>query len=322
MVIVPGSTSSALAESIARLVGVPVVAPCTTRFSDGEINLEFPQCCVPSQGHVVLLQSLCAPAGDNLLELLLTADAVRRALVPDRITAIIPYLCYARQDRVIRRVESGETFVSALSAKVVASMIGKSGIDNVVTVDLHSNQAAGFFDTQFTSISAHNVYVDYLEGSPLLERLVVVAPDYGALGRVRAFVSTLSARYNVNSIQVAMVDKYRESPGVSEVMHVVGNVKDRNCLILDDIVDSGGTLCNAAAALKARGALSVHGFITHGVLSGKAHETVEASELDSLVITDTIGYNSRSNVTSKIKVLSVDKLLSNYFFSYIMRKKA
>ena len=322
MVIVPGSTSSVLAASLARLVGVPVITPCVTRFSDGEINLEFPQSFVPFQGHVVLLQSLCSPAGDNLLELVLTADAARHALTPSRITAIIPYLCYSRQDRVMRRVESGETFVSALSAKVIANVISRSCIDHVVTVDLHSSQAAGFFDIQFTSISACDVFVDCLEGSPLMERLVVVAPDYGALGRVRAFVNALSSRYNVNSIQVAMVDKYRESPGVSEVMHVVGNVRDRNCLILDDIVDSGGTLCNAAAALKARGAISVHGFITHGVLSGKAHETIEASELDSLVVTNTISCDQKTNASSKIKVLSVDRLLGNYFSSRIMRRKA
>ncbi|MDB1135536.1 ribose-phosphate diphosphokinase [Candidatus Anaplasma sp. TIGMIC] len=317
VVIVPGSASSTLAASLSSAVNAPLVAPTTSRFADGEINLEFPCSAIASDTHVVILQSLCTPANDNLMELLLLVDAVRRARVPGRITAVVPYLCYSRQDRVMRRSDAHGSYVSALSAKVIANMISRSGIDHIVTVDLHSSQATGFFDIPFTSISSHDVFIDYLSGSHLLERLVVVAPDYGALGRVRSFVKALSAKYNVNSIQVAVIDKYREGPGVSEVMHVVGNVKDRHCFILDDIVDSGGTLCNAAAALKTRGAVSVHGFITHGVLSGRALETVETSELDSLVVTDTIACHSEITSSEKVRVLTIAGLLGNYLGSHL-----
>ncbi|KJV67115.1 ribose-phosphate diphosphokinase family protein [Anaplasma phagocytophilum str. ApNP] len=321
MVIIPGSTSLALAKSVSGMLDVPMVIPCVSRFADGEINLEVPTGVATGSGHIVLMQSLSAPASDNLIELMLLTDAVRRTLAPQRITAVIPYLCYSRQDRVMQRVDSQETFTSALSAKVVARILSTSGLDHIVTLDLHSQQAAGFFDVPFTNISAYDVFVDYLSGSNLLERLVIVSPDYGALGRVRAFVRMLSSRYNMNSIQVAVIDKYREGPGISEVMHVVGNVQDRHCFILDDIVDSGGTLCNAAAALKTRGAISVHSFITHGVLSGRAIDAIGTAELDSLVITDTIHNPDRVNLPEKIKVLSVDRLLSNYLLSHTVWRK-
>ena len=320
MVIVPGSASSALAVSMSALLDVPLVEPRIKRFSDGEISVEVPKKNGSSFEHVVILQSIHAPSGDNLVELMLLADAARRAFSPLTMTLVIPYLCYSRQDRVISQQAPEGAFVSSLSAKVVAKILSISGADRVITVDLHSEQSAGFFDTQFANISACGVFVDYLAGSHILEKLAVVAPDYGALGRVRAFVSALGARYGINSIQVAVIDKYRERPGVSEVMHVVGNVKDRHCLLLDDLVDSAGTLCNAAAALRARGALGVLSFVTHGVLSGHAVDTVEASELDGLVITDTICGQDKKE-SSKISVQSVSSLLADYLLSDVIKRK-
>ncbi|MCU7611788.1 ribose-phosphate diphosphokinase [Anaplasma capra] len=313
MVIVPGGTAAVLAASLSSLTGLPTVTPCVSKFSDGEINVEFPTS-VPRCKNVVLIQSLCSPVNDSLMELLLLADAVRRILVPDKIIAVVPYMCYSRQDRVTSRV-AGELGVvaSALSSKVVAKLFGASGIDHTITVDLHSSQAAGFFDMPLTNLPASGVFLDAISNSHMLEKLVVVAPDCGALGRVREFVGALSKE--CKSVQVAVIDKYRESPGVSEVMHVIGNVKDRHCLIMDDIVDSGGTLCNAAAALKTRGAASVHAYVTHGVLSRGAPNTIEASELDSLVITDTISGVRLQE--SKIRVQSVSKLIGDHILSRI-----
>ena len=312
MIIVPGSTSEALARGVSNLSGIPVVVPCVSRFSDGEINVEVPSSELHGCGRVVLMQSLCVPSSDNIIELVLLADAIRRILPSTRIVAVIPYMGYARQDRIMYR-EDVQVYASALSAKAIARLLSTSCIDEIVTVDIHSSQIAGFYDVPFTSISANSVMVANLVGSHLLEKLVVVAPDYGALNRVRAFVRDLSKKCDVNSIQVAIIDKYRESPGVSEVVHVVGNVRERHCLILDDLIDSGGTICNAAAALKARGAMSVHGYVTHGVLSGKAPDTISASELDSLVITNTICNTNIAN--DKIRVVPMDALISEYLLS-------
>ncbi|ACZ48977.1 ribose-phosphate pyrophosphokinase [Anaplasma centrale str. Israel] len=323
MVIVPGSTATALAASLSSVTGFPVVTPCISRFADGEISVEFPNSAsVAPYKNVVLLQSLCKPANDSLMELLLLSDVVRRVCAPDRVTAVVPYMCYSRQDRATSRVSGGHGMVtSALSSKVIAKLLGTSGIDHLITVDLHSSQAVGFFEMPFTNLPASGLFVEEIGDSHILEKLVVVAPDCGSLPRVREFVRALSEGHKVNSVQVAVIDKYRESPGVSEVVHVVGSVKDRHCLILDDIVDSGGTLCNAAAALKTRGAMSVHARITHGVFSGSAINAIEASELDSLVVTDTIS-SGASFSEGKIKVLSVSRLLGNCVLSHCMGHRA
>ncbi|WP_169193443.1 ribose-phosphate diphosphokinase [Anaplasma platys] len=320
MVIVPGSASSALAASMSALLDNSVVEPRVKRFADGEISVEMPKKTGDSCARVVILQSLPTPSSDNLVELMLLADSARRAFSPTSMTLVVPYLCYSRQDRVMAQQSPDGAFISSLSAKVIAKILSVSGAEKVVTVDLHSEQSAGFFDTQIANISAYSVFVDYVADSHVLEKLAVVAPDYGALGRVRAFVGALSAKYGINSIQVAVIDKYRERPGVSEVMHVVGNVKDRHCILLDDLVDSAGTLCNAAAALKTRGALSVQGFVTHGVLSGQAVDKVEASELDKLVVTDTI-YDEKRSQCGKIKVQTVSALLADYLLSEVMKRK-
>ncbi|MGN7678834.1 MAG: ribose-phosphate diphosphokinase [Anaplasma sp.] len=319
MIIVPGGdAAAALSASLSSIAGLPVVSPRVSRFADGEINIEFPDSHPDAQHRdVILVQSLCAPVNDSLIELFLLADVVRRVLLPNKITAIVPYLCYSRQDRVTSCVRESETVVSPLSSKVIANLFEASGIDHVVTVDLHSSQIAGFFNVTLTNLRAFDVFIDEIIGSHMLDKLAVVAPDCGSLARAREFISVLSKSRSVNSVQLAVIDKYRESPGVSEVMHVIGNVKDRHCFILDDIVDSGGTLCNAAAALKTRGATSVHGCITHGILSGNAAALIEASELDSLVVTDTIS-NSKLADGGKIRVQSVDRLLGSYILSHIL----
>ncbi|ASI47910.1 MAG: ribose-phosphate diphosphokinase [Anaplasma ovis] len=322
MVIVPGSTATALAASLSSVTGFPVVTPCISRFADGEISVEFPNSAAEAPyKNVVLLQSLCKPANDSLMELLLLADVVRRTCAPDRMTAVVPYVCYSRQDRVTSRVVGEHGLVtSALSSKVVAKLLGSSGIDHLITVDLHSSQTVGFFEMPFTNLPVSGLFVEEIGDSHILEKLVVVAPDCGSLPRVREFVRALSEERKVSSVQVAVIDKYRESPGVSEVVHVIGSVKDRHCVILDDIVDSGGTLCNAAAALKTRGAMSVHARITHGVFSGSAVDAIEASELDSLVVTDTI--SGISFPEGKIKVQSVGKLLGDCVLSHFVGYKA
>ncbi len=288
-----GNANPQLADRIARYIGVPLGDASIDKFSDGEISVELNENVRGKD--VFIIQPTCSPTNDNILELMLIADALHRASA-NRITAVIPYYGYARQDR---RVRSARV---AISAKVVADMIGAVGVDRVLTVDLHAEQIQGFF-----SIPVDNVY-----GSPVLtdeierqnyRNLTVVSPDIGGVVRARAVAKQLN-------VDLAIIDKRRPSINEAQVMHIIGDVDGRTCLIVDDLVDTAGTICKAADALKEAGALGVVAYCTHPVLSGKAIGNVENSSLDSLVVTDTIPLREDARNCERIRQLSMAKLLA------------
>jgi len=293
LMVFSGNANPALADAIAKHIGLPLGYASISKFSDGEISVELNENVRGKD--VFVIQPTCAPTNDSIMELLLMADALHRASA-NRITAVIPYFGYARQDR---RVRSARV---AISAKVVADMIGAVGVNRVLTVDLHAEQIQGFF-----SIPVDNVY-----GSPVLtddierqnyENLIVVSPDIGGVVRARAVAKKLN-------VDLAIIDKRRPAANVAQVMHIIGDVADRTCLIVDDMVDTAGTLCKAADALKEHGASRVVAYSTHPVLSGTAIENIETSNLDSLVVTDTIPLSEAAKNCRKIRQLSMAKLLA------------
>jgi len=293
LMVFTGNANPVLAAKIARYIGIPLGDAQIGKFSDGEVAVEIRENVRGKD--VFIIQSTCAPTNDSLMELLLTADAMHRASA-NRVTAVIPYFGYARQDR---RVRSARV---AISAKVVADMISAVGINRVLTVDLHAEQIQGFF-----SIPVDNVY-----GSPVLtddivrqnyKNLTVVSPDIGGVVRARAVAKQLN-------VDLAIIDKRRPQANEAQVMHIIGEVKDRTCLIVDDMVDTAGTLCKAAAALKAHGATRVIAYCTHPVLSGKAAENIANSALDSLVGTDTIPLREDILKCNKVRQLSMARLLA------------
>ncbi len=293
LMVFSGNANPALADAIAKHIGLPLGYASISKFSDGEISVELNENVRGKD--VFVIQPTCAPTNDSIMELLLMADALHRASA-NRITAVIPYFGYARQDR---RVRSARV---AISAKVVADMIGAVGVNRVLTVDLHAEQIQGFF-----SIPVDNVY-----GSPVLtddierqnyENLIVVSPDIGGVVRARAVAKKLN-------VDLAIIDKRRPAANVAQVMHIIGDVADRTCLIVDDMVDTAGTLCKAADALKEHGASRVVAYSTHPVLSGPAIENIETSNLDSLVVTDTIPLSEAAKNCRKIRQLSMAKLLA------------
>lgn len=288
-----GNANPLLADKIAKHIGVPLGCANVSKFSDGEISVKLNENVRGKD--VFIIQPTCAPTNDSIMELLLMADALHRASA-NRITAVIPYFGYARQDR---RVRSARV---AISAKVVADMVSAVGVNRVLTVDLHAEQIQGFF-----SIPVDNVY-----GSPVLtediehqryENLIVVSPDVGGVVRARAVAKQLNA-------ELAIIDKRRPAANEAQVMHIIGDVKDRTCLIVDDMVDTAGTLCKAAEALKNQGAKQVVAYCTHPVLSGMAVDNINASSLDTLVVTDTIPLSEAAKNCSRIRQLSMAKLLA------------
>ncbi|AZU37923.1 ribose-phosphate pyrophosphokinase [Wolbachia endosymbiont of Bemisia tabaci] len=295
MKVIIGSASKQLGDSIASGLNAQLFPNQVSRFADGEVNVEVANDLRNQEVYIV--QSLSSPVNDNLMELLLTIDAAKRSGAK-RITAIIPYYGYSRQDRVIKN----NNMQSALSAKLTTNLIQTAGANSVAAIDLHSSQIEGFFDIPVTNLSCFEVFVD----SIYKEDLAIVAPDVGAIGRARAFAKILEEKHKLDN-DIVVVDKYREKAGTSEVMNVIGEVANKNCVIVDDIVDSGGTLCNAALALKNRGAKSVVSCITHGILSGNAVEKISSSSLDKLVITDTVFHKFEKN--DKIEVVSIANIL-------------
>jgi ribose-phosphate pyrophosphokinase len=289
-----GNANAVLAHEIARHLRLPVGRAAVSRFSDGEINVEIME---NVRGRdVFIVQPTCPPANDNLMELLMMTDACRRASSA-RITAVVPYFGYARQDRRPRATRS------AITAKLVADIIASAGVDRLLTVDLHSDQIQGFF-----GIPVDNVY-----GSPVLlgdvwrqryPNLIVVSPDVGGVVRARAFAKRL------DDAELAIIDKRRPRPNESKVMNIIGEVAGKTCVLIDDMVDTAGTLCLAAQALKDEGAEKVVAYITHAVLSGGAVERVAASVLDELVVTDTIPLSDAAKECSRIRQLSVASLLA------------
>jgi ribose-phosphate pyrophosphokinase len=294
MVVFAGKANPVLAQDIARNLMQPLGRANVSRFSDGEVMVELME---NVRGRdVYIVQPTCPPANDSLMELLVMADACRRASA-GRITAVIPYFGYARQDRRPRATRV------AITAKLVANLIATSGINRVLTVDLHADQIQGFFD-----IPVDNVYA-----SPVLlgdawkqkyEDMIVVSPDVGGVVRARALAKRL------DDADLAIIDKRRPRPNESKVMNIIGNVAGKTCVMIDDMVDTAGTLCIAAQALKDEGATKVVAYITHPVLSGAAIERISTSALDELVVTDTIPLSENARACTRIRQLSVAALLA------------
>ena len=290
--LVAGNSNPALAEGIGAYIGTPLTKAVVRRFADMEIFVEVQE---NVRGEdVFVLQSTSAPANDHLMELLILIDALKRASAR-RITAVLPYFGYARQDR-----KPGPR--TPISAKLVANMIDRAGADRVLTLDLHAGQIQGFFDIPTDNLFAAPVMVADIKAHRLLKNVMVVSPDVGGVARARG----LAKRINT---PLAIVDKRRERPGDSEVMNVIGDVTGRTCILVDDIVDSGGTLVNAAEALLNHGATMVTGYISHGVLSGGAVARIMASRLKELVITDSILPSESVRNAHNMRVLPIAPLL-------------
>lgn len=293
MKIIAGNSNVPLATAVAQHLGVPLTAATIRRFSDQEIFVEVQE---NVRGEdVFLIQSSSAPVNEHLMELMITLDALRRASAR-RITVVMPYFGYARQDR-----KPGPR--TPITAKLVANLITTAGANRVLTVDLHAGQIQGFFDIPLDHLYARPVIVaDIREQFPDSANIVVVSPDVGGVVRARSLAGKLGA-------DLAIVDKRRERAGVSEVMNIIGDVEGRDCILFDDIVDTAGTLCNAADALLAKGAKSVSAYVTHGVLSGPAIERVTASKLKYLVVTDSIAPTEATRHCKNIRILSIAQLL-------------
>lgn len=289
-----GNAHPQLAQDIARCLRLPLARAHVGRFSDGEFNVEILENIRGRETFII--QPTCPPAAENLMELLVMVDAVKRASAA-RITAVVPYFGFARQDR---RPRSSRV---PITAKLVAKMFGTAGVDRVLTVDLHADQITGFFD-----IAVDNVYA-----SPLLlgdvwkqkyKNMVVVSPDVGGVVRARALAKRLG------DAELVIIDKRRDKANQSEVMNIIGNVKGKNCVMIDDMVDTAGTLCQAAGALKEHGAATVSAYITHAVLSGPAVSRITESALNEVVVTDTIPLNEEAQACLKIRQLSTAELLA------------
>lgn len=295
MKILAGNSNRPLAEAIAAYLDLPLVKADIRRFSDNEIFVEIFE---NVRGEdVFVIQSTSYPANDHVMELLITIDALKRASAR-RITAVIPYFGYARQDR-----KPGPR--TPISAKLVANLITVAGADRVLTMDLHAGQIQGFFDIPTDNLFAAPVLVQDIKERFDEEKLMIVSPDVGGVVRARAHAK----RIGEVGVPLAIIDKRREKPGESEVMNIIGEVEGKACLLVDDIVDTAGTLCNAADALIKAGAISVSAYVAHGVLSGKALERVENSSLESLVITDSIKATESIRACKKIRYISVAPLL-------------
>ena len=293
MKLMAGNSNLPLARAIAGYLELPLTDASVRRFADEEVFVEI-HANVRGED-VFIVQSTSFPTNDNLMELLICIDALRRASAK-RITAVTPYFGYARQDR-----KPGPR--TPISAKLVANLITQAGADRVLAVDLHAGQIQGFFDIPTDNLySAPTMAADILARSGS-DNLMVVSPDVGGVVRARALAKRL------DNAPLAIVDKRRDRPGVSEVMNVIGDVSGRHCILIDDIIDSGGTLCNAAQALVEQGAASVRAYLTHGVLSGKAVERVDASVLTELVITDTIQPNAATLAARKIRTIPIAPLI-------------
>ncbi len=294
MKLISGNSNRPLAEAMGVYLDKPLSNAAIRRFSDDEVFVEIQE---NVRGEdVFLIQSTSYPSNDNIMELLVCLDALKRASA-QRVTAVIPYYGYARQDR-----KPGPR--TPISAKLIANIITSAGADRVLTIDLHAGQIQGFFDIPLDHLYARPVIIaDIKEQFDKTDELVIVSPDVGGVVRARALASRLNA-------DLAIVDKRRERAGVSEVMHIIGDVDGRHCILFDDIVDSAGTLCNAAEELVSRGASSVSAYVTHGVLSGNAVERVTNSKLSSLVISDTINPAEKTRKCKNIRVVSVAPLLA------------
>lgn len=294
LMIFSGSSNQPLAERVVSELRIDLGQVDVGRFSDGEVNVEVHENVRGCDAFI--LQSTCAPTNDNIMELIIMADALRRASA-HRVTAVIPYYGYARQDR---RPRSARV---PISAKVVADMLGSVGIDRILTVDLHADQIQGFFDMPVDNVYGSPVLVDHIATRDY-ENPIVVSPDVGGVVRARAIAK------QIDDLDLAIIDKRRPQPNESRVMNVIGDVRGKTCILVDDIVDTAGTLCTAADALKGEGAIKVVAYITHPVLSGPAVERIATSEIDEMVVTDTIPLSEAAVRCERIQQLSLDRLLA------------
>ncbi len=284
-----GTANEPFAKAVAKYLAMPLAQADIKRFSDGEISVQISESVRGKD--VFIIQSTCAPANANLMELLIMTDALRRSSA-NSITAVIPYFGYARQDRkAAPRVP--------ITAKLVANLIETAGIDRVVTVDLHAGQIQGFFDIPVDNLYGSIVFSEYIQRKNL-KNPIIASPDIGGVARARNFAKKLD-------LDLVIVDKRRERANESEVMNIIGEVEGKDVILIDDIIDTAGTMVKAASALKAKGATSVMAFCTHPVLSGPAYDRINKGELDELVVTDTIPLKQDS---PKIKVLSIAKLFA------------
>ena len=292
MKLLTGNSNKVLSKNIAKFLKSKLVNSSIRKFADGEIYVEINE---NIRGNsIFIIQSISSPANDNLMELLLCIDALKRSSAKN-ITAVIPYFGYARQDRkVVPR--------TSISAKLVSNLITKAGADRIVTVDLHAGQIQGFFDLPVDNLFSTPIFARHAKKRIKSRKIICVAPDVGGTERARALGKLLN-------VGLAIVDKRRPKPGQSQVMNVIGDVKGKTCIIVDDIIDSGGTIVNAAKALKNRGAKEVYVYITHGVLSGDAVKKIKNSVIKNLVITDTIDNIEKTKNVKNIEVLSISSLM-------------
>ena len=292
MKLLTGNSNKILSKNIARYLKTKLVNSSIRKFADGEIYIEINE---NIRGNsIFIIQSISSPANDNLMELLLCIDALKRSSAKN-ITAVIPYFGYARQDRkVVPR--------TSISAKLVSNLITKAGADRIVTVDLHAGQIQGFFDIPVDNLFSTPIFARHVKKRIKSKKIICVAPDVGGTERARALGKLLN-------VGLAIVDKRRPKPGQSQVMNVIGDVKNQTCVIVDDIIDSGGTIVNAAKALKKRGAKEVYVYITHGVLSGEAVKKIKSSVIKNLVITDTIDNSQKTKNVKNIEVLPISSLM-------------
>ena len=294
MMIFTGNANRELAKKVVDNLRLPLGDAKVGKFSDGEVTVEINENVRGKD--VFIIQPTCAPTNDNLMELIVMTDALRRASA-SRITAVVPYFGYARQDRRVRSTRV------AITAKVVADMITGAGVDRVLTVDLHADQIQGFFDIPVDNIYGTPILVDDIQRR-ITEEFIVVSPDVGGVVRARAMAKRLG------DVDLAIIDKRRPQANVSQVMHIIGDVKDKVCLLIDDMVDTAGTLCKAADALKEHGAQKVYAYITHPVLSGPAIDNIAKSTLDELIVTDTIPLSDKALNCGKIRPLTISGLLA------------
>lgn len=301
MILFSGNANLPLAKAVAQHLGLALGDITVEQFSDGEIKVQVNE--NVRNKDVFIIQPTCKPTNDNLMELLVMVDAFKRSSA-GRITAVIPYYGYARQDRRDWRNPR-----MPISAKLVADMIKAAGVDRVLTVDLHADQIQGFFDIPVDNIYASPVLLADITQQQAkypekYENLMVVSPDHGGVVRARAYAKSL------DSADLAIVDKRRPKPNESQIMHIIGDVSGRSCVLVDDMVDTAGTLCKAAAALKERGALRVCAYASHAVLSGKAITNIEGSELDELVVTDTIPLSPDALASDRVRTVSIASLMA------------
>ena len=293
MKLISCTNNTSLSKEIARKLGKKLVDTKITRFADGEVYVEINE---NMRGQdVFVIQSTSTPVNDSIMELLICVDALRRASAKS-ITAVLPYYAYARQDRKV-------TPRSPISAKLFANLLAGSGVSRVLTMDLHANQIQGFFDIPVDNLFAAPTLVSHIKKNIKIKNIVCVAPDVGGVERARAIGKRLLA-------DLAIIDKRRSGPGKSEVMNVIGNVKNKTCIIIDDLVDSGGTIVNAASALKSKGAKDVYAYVVHGVLTGEAVKKINKSKIQRFVISNSIFNDKKIGRSAKFQIINVGTLLA------------